>query len=219
MVNKSFGFSKSHRVPKCRLQSWKDNSVVKSTCSCRGPRFDNQQPHSVPQPYLTPVLGDPMPLSSDLLRYQARLWFTDIYNNLLLLSLFQCFESLCICQNCLKNFLKHQWLDPNHFFSLRTAAKHENLESFMAQRSVLHHTELVTLFSLCMKGKFKSVMEVYMAKAFSSKCQRSSSLLEKSAALIGSRHQTNWRFCPPPLKSWIKISLYWHTQVLLLTLL
>jgi hypothetical protein len=43
-------------------------SVVKSTCFCRGPRFDSQHPCGGSQPSVTPGPGDPMPhlTSSDI---------------------------------------------------------------------------------------------------------------------------------------------------------
>lgn len=31
------------------MMSWRAGSVVKTTCSCKGQRFESQHPHGVPQ--------------------------------------------------------------------------------------------------------------------------------------------------------------------------
>ena len=49
---------------------WREDSVVKSTGYCPGPRFNSQHPHDGSQPPVTPVPGDPM--SSSGFRHTCR---------------------------------------------------------------------------------------------------------------------------------------------------
>ena len=59
---------------KNKARGWRYGSVVKSTCSCRGPRFGSQNPHSSSQPPVTLVPEDLTP-SSGLHRHTACVWY------------------------------------------------------------------------------------------------------------------------------------------------
>ena len=67
-----------YKTETSRYQGWRAGSMVKNTCSYKGPGFDSQHPRGSSLLSVIPVPGDPASFS-DLPGHQACEWYIDIH--------------------------------------------------------------------------------------------------------------------------------------------